>query len=116
MLQFEYNIDPDENAVFDGREIAKGLIRDAFRFLIPYAQGCPACADNLFSALANAAISEEHEHKKTGEFLDRAVVFFDPRLEETARADAWEAHIEATKPTTVELLRSGDQHNHDDDF
>ena len=112
MLQFDYNIDTDENGVFDGREIAKALISDAFRFLIPYAKGCPACADNLFSALANDAISEEHAYKADGQFLDRAIVFFDPQLEETAKADAWEAHIEATKPTTVELLRSGDQHNH----
>jgi hypothetical protein len=52
-LEFTIRVEPDENGVFDGREMARQLIGNAYRLLVPYVSACPACSDNLFSAIAN---------------------------------------------------------------
>jgi hypothetical protein len=52
-LEFTYHVEPDENGVFDGRELARQLIGNAYRLLVPYVKACPACTDSLFSAIAN---------------------------------------------------------------
>jgi hypothetical protein len=57
-LQLEFTISPDEDGVFDGRDLARGLVQAAYRLLVPYTKACPACTDALFSAVANDAISE----------------------------------------------------------
>lgn len=58
MIHFDYDLDPDANGVFDGREIARHLIATAYRLVAPYTEGCPRCTDKLVSAIANAAIEE----------------------------------------------------------
>jgi hypothetical protein len=57
-LQLDFAITPDENGVFDGRDLARGLVQTAYRLLVPYTRACPACTDAMFSAVANDAISE----------------------------------------------------------
>jgi len=54
-------IEPDEHGVFDGREMARQLIGNAYRVLVPYVSGCPACTDNLFGVIANRTIEEIHQ-------------------------------------------------------
>jgi hypothetical protein len=57
-LQLDFAITPDENGVFDGRDLARGLVQTAYRLLVPYTRACPACTDAMFSAVANDGISE----------------------------------------------------------
>ena len=41
MIELGYVSDRDEYGVHDGRKIARQLIADAYRMLIPYASACP---------------------------------------------------------------------------
>lgn len=34
-LQLDFAITPDENGVFDGRDLARGLVQTAYRLLVP---------------------------------------------------------------------------------
>lgn len=59
VLEFSYNFEPDEDGVFDGRDIARQMITDAYKLLAIYASDDPekgrsqACADQLFETVAN---------------------------------------------------------------
>jgi len=65
MIELRYNVEVDENKVADGRELAEGLIRDAYRFLLPYSNECLACTNEMFSVIANQAIEKSHNAKRT---------------------------------------------------
>lgn len=57
-IELIFDVVPDEFGVIDGRKLAQELISAAYQILVPYVRGCPACADNLFSGIANQAIEE----------------------------------------------------------
>ena len=40
-LEFTYHVEPDENGVFDGRELARQLIGNAFRLACPLRESLP---------------------------------------------------------------------------
>ena len=60
-LELTYTVEPDEHGVIDGRDLARQMIGNAYRLLVPYVSACPACADNLFTAIANQALDAMHE-------------------------------------------------------
>jgi hypothetical protein len=104
-LQLDFAITPDEDGVFDGRDLARGLVQAAYRLLVPYTHACPACTDAMFSAVANDAISEMlAEAKPTGTMM---VNGDDPghRL--------FLKHREATYSKTESLLQKGGVQLHD---
>ena len=47
MIELGYDSDPDEFGIHDGRQLARQLIADAYRLLIPYVNACPICAADL---------------------------------------------------------------------
>ena len=98
-LQLDFAITPDENGVFDGRDLARGLVQTAYRLLVPYTHACPACTDAMFSAVANDAISEIlAEPKLTGTMM---VNGDDPGHQRFLK------HMEATHGKTESLLQKG---------
>ena len=112
MLEMRYDIDPDEDGIFDGRDIARQLIKDAYELLATYAgetpeQGnCPACADELFSVVANQEIAALHRlGKKIGRLPARSMLI--ARDEAQAVKDI-ENHVKATAAKTHDLLRKGE--------
>ena len=102
-LELRYKIEPDAHGVFDGRELARALIANAYRLLMPYVNGCPACSDNLFTVIANETIAEIHEDEDTGIVMAAG-----------ASAAQKAAHFEEAKDETKELLaRAGEFGGHD---
>jgi hypothetical protein len=102
-LEWGYNIEPDEHGVFDGHRLARQLIIDAYRLLMPYVNACPACSDALFTVTANEAIAQIHEDEVTGYVMAAG-----------ASAEQKAAHFEEAKARTKELLaRAGEFAPHD---
>ena len=66
LMQLEYTIYKDEYGIFDGRDLARDLINDAVKLLLPYAKGCPACTDDLFSVIANEVLAQTHSENNHG--------------------------------------------------
>ena len=56
-LQFDYEAALDEDGIYDGRALARELIADADKLLVPYGDGCRSCVDDLFMALVNEEIA-----------------------------------------------------------
>jgi len=106
-LELTFDVVPDELGVIDGRKLAQALISAAYQNVVPYVRGCPACADNLFSGIANQAIEELHvEGRKIGTLPGGLYRFGEVE-------DATERHIEAAKETTRALLeKAGEAHSH----
>ena len=104
-LQLDFAITPDEDGVFDGRDLARGLVQAAYRLLVPYTHACPACTDAMFSAVANDAISEVlAEAEPTGTMM---VNGDDPGHHRFLK------HMEATHGKTESLLEKGGVQVHD---
>jgi len=98
-IQLDFTITPDENGVFDGRDLARGLVQTAYRLLVPYTRACPACTDAMFSAVANDGISEIlAEAKLTGTMM---VEGNDPGHRRFLK------HMEDTNAVTESLLQKG---------
>jgi hypothetical protein len=100
-LQIGYTMAPDENGVFDGRDLAEELIRDAYKLLVPYTGGCAGCSPALFTVIANEVIDElvaDGSPKGImmgthGDVVETEQAFFEHRAE--------------TKEKTMTLLRKG---------
>lgn len=108
MLQLSYEIQPDEHGVYDGKELARELIMDAYRLLAPYVNACPDCADNLFSVIANEAIEEIHRQKNNGKVP--GIVMALP----SAGDEAKRAHYLAEEASTIALLeKAKNYHSHE---
>ena len=102
MLEMTFDIEPDEHGVFDGRELARQLIRSAYCYLTPYVDACPACADNLFSVIANEVIEELHQvGRKEGQLRGG---LFTNHSDLSSRTAAQKAHMEAAEGETRRLL------------
>lgn len=61
-----YSAETDENGVFDGRDIAQGMIRDAFRLVVPYAEACPVCSNEIFAMMTQHVLFEEYQSHQEG--------------------------------------------------
>jgi len=108
-IEFTFAVEPDEHGIFDGRELARKFIGSAYHLLVPYVSACPACADNLFSAIANGVIEELHQEGRDRGKLEG---FFMSRRTGPERDEGETAHLAAARAETVELLRKGDAQNH----
>jgi hypothetical protein len=100
-LTFTFDIDPDEHGVYDGRELAEQFINAAFQVLVPYVDGCPACADTLMSAIANRVMGELHDEGRKEGKLPRAYFALGEQ------ADKWDrinAHLAASKEETAAIM------------
>jgi hypothetical protein len=102
-LEFTIRVEPDEHGVFDGRELARQLIGNAYRLLVPYVKACPACSDTLFSAIANRTIEEIHQDaREKGGKLAGSIMSARTGEERTAGE---KAHFEEATAATIQLLR-----------
>jgi hypothetical protein len=112
-LEFTIRVEPDEHGVFDGREMARQLIGNAYRLLVPYVKACPACSDNLFSAIANKTIEDIHQaDREDGKGLAGSIM--STRTGEE-RAAGEKAHFEEATAATIQLLREAtgeEPHDH----
>lgn len=99
MLQLEYDLEPDEHGVFDGREIARHLIGTAYRLVATYTGGCPSCTDKLISAIANQVIEGIWQDLKPDGSLRSAVI-----TAGDAPEDAYRAHLAAAEASTRAML------------
>lgn len=111
ILEIPVIIRPDENGIFDGREIASQLIQTAFQAIIPYANACPGCSDALFSAIANDALTELHQQgRDAGSLKVVAKLWATQAAEAAGAAGANESnqlqarHFGAAHARTRELL------------
>ncbi|WP_244832489.1 hypothetical protein [Caballeronia sp. TF1N1] len=109
-LQFTFDVDPDANGVYDGRELAKQFIGAAFKLLVPYVDGCPACADNLMTAIANDVMEQLHEEgRQQGGLESGTYSTGDP----ASKALRVREHLDASKEETAAILGiTGEGHTH----
>ena len=105
MIELGYDSDPDEFGIHDGRELARQLIADAYRLLIPYANACPACAGDLLRAVSERVAAEISDKDMT------SIVFWDARrgLE---KATAAACHLRTAHARTAEMLVGAPKHQH----
>lgn len=96
MIELSFQIDPDENDIIDGRDLARAMVQTAYRLLIPYVNDCPACSDALFTAVANDAIEEIHQDGQRGRIMN--VQGEDPG------GVRWQRHRAASEDFTQMLL------------
>lgn len=102
-MQFslEIDIEPDEQGVYDGINLAAVLIRQAYLHLTPYAGRCPSCTDMLFQHVANFAIDHtQNEGPLHGDF--KAVA--------GTRIEQIEAHFAGNVERVREMI--GHDHHH----
>ena len=114
-LEFTIRVEPDQHGVFDGREMARQLIGNAYRLLVPYVRACPACSDNLFSAIANKTIEDIHQaDREEGKGLAGSIMSTRTGEERTAGE---KAHLDAATAATMQLLREAtgeEPHKHEE--
>jgi hypothetical protein len=48
-LEFTYRVEPDENGFFDGRELVRQLIGNAYRLLVPYVKPSRPAQTSFYS-------------------------------------------------------------------
>jgi hypothetical protein len=105
MIELGYDSEPDEYGIHDGRDLARQLVADAYRLLIPYVNACPACAGGLLGVIC-AQVAEAV--RKDGM---PSIVLWDARRgldKPTAAA----AHVRATGARTGEMLAGMPTHEH----
>jgi hypothetical protein len=106
VIELGYISERDEYGVHDGRELARQLIADAYRLLVPYVNACPVCADNLFLAISSQVADKLRKDGMP------SIVLWDtrPGLDKpTASA----AHLRAAGARTGELMVAMPKHeNH----
>ena len=98
--------EPDEFGICDGRDLARALIAHAFSLIVPYAQGCPRCADMIFSAIANETMAELHAEAEEEGGLPCAL--FSIHMPGPQRRMLYAAHLEVSTPETLRLLKQFD--------
>ncbi|MFF9554118.1 hypothetical protein [Methylobacterium fujisawaense] len=91
-----FEVEVDDDRVVDGRRHAATLIHQAYRLLMPYVGDCPACADQLFSVVANQIIEQIHEADDPG-----VLIHLGPQEERTA---SQLAHLDREAFNTVKML------------
>lgn len=96
MLELIFDVEPDTYGVIDGRELASALVQTAYALLTPYVEACPACADDLFSAVANTAIQLMHQEDN---LPSRTMC-----VAEDPDGARWRKHLASTQALTNALL------------
>jgi hypothetical protein len=105
MIELGYDSDPDEYGIHDGRELARQLVADAYRLLIPYVNACPDCTGNLLTAICNQVADAVRRDGMP------SIVLWDrrPNLDKPTAAAA---HARATAARTGEMLATMPKHEH----
>lgn len=105
MIELGYVSEPDEYGIHDGRDLARQLIADAYKLLIPYASACSDCTEVLFSAVARHVMQEVHQKGMP------AIVLWDarPALDKPTAAAA---HLRNAGARTGELMAGAPKHEH----
>ena len=101
-IQIQFTTGPDANGVVSGMDLAREMIMDAYRLLAPYAGVCPACADDLFTCIANEAIENLHARRRATGIFPTMVLTVGETAE--TRRERFDAHLEAQRPTVRDLL------------
>jgi hypothetical protein len=105
MIELGYESDPDEFGIHDGRKLARQLIADAYRLLIPYVNACPTCAEELLRALSGQVAKEVGEKGMT------SIVFWDAQRG-LDKASATATHLRNAHARTAEMLVGAAAHEH----
>ena len=105
MIELGYDSEPDEWGVHDGVRLARQLVADAYRMLIPYAGACPDCTDELLRAVATQVGAEVRRAGMT------AIVLSDNRRG-IDKAAASAAHLRQAQARTAEMLQKAPAHQH----
>lgn len=105
MIELGFVSDRDEYGVHDGRELARQLIADAYKLLVPYANACPECTDSLFAAIARQVSQSVQQQGMP------SIVLWDtrPGLD---KPTATAAHLRAAAARTGELMTGMPKHEH----
>lgn len=105
MIELGYVSDPDEFGIHDGRDLARQLVADAYRLLIPYVNACPDCAANLLAVISGQVAESVRKEGMA------SIVLWDqrPNLDKPA---AGSAHLRATGARTAELMAAAPRHEH----
>jgi hypothetical protein len=105
MIELGYVSEHDEYGIHDGRKLARQLIADAYKMLIPYANACPHCAEDLFAAVSGQAIEAIRREGM------QSIVLWDrkPGLD---KPTATAAHLRSAQAHTAELLVAMPKHEH----
>ena len=104
-LELEYDDIPGSDGIFDGVELARQLINDAYKLLIPYTNHCPGCADNMFTAVANEVLETIHREAKEKNDFNGLVLY--TVKDEQGQKQAMENHLQRHKDRTEKLLKVG---------
>ena len=107
MIELGYDSEPDEYGVHDGCKLARQLIADAYRLLIPYADACPACVDEMFRKLSEQVSADVGKAGMT------SIVFSDARRG-LDKATASAAHLRQGRARIAEMLGGVGPHDHAD--
>lgn len=115
VLQFDYEAAPDEDGIYDGRALAREMIADAYKLLVPYGDGCRARVDDLFMALVNEEIAGIYaEAARSGHVPN--VILGAGEGEGSNLDERMSRHKERTKSVTTMLLDKaaacGGDHGH----
>ena len=105
MIDLGYDSRPDEYGIHDGRELARQLVADAYRLLIPYVNACPDCAGSLLTAICDQVADAVRQDGM------RSIVFWEsrPSLDKPTAAAA---HLRRAGARTGELLAAMPKHEH----
>lgn len=107
-MELSFETTRDEHGVFNGLALADHMIWTAYQLLTPYVNHCPACADNLFTVIANKAI-EKVPRNSNGNPAGSLYA----TGEGEARQRAEQAHLEAAHDSVLELLHEARHGAHD---
>lgn len=105
MIELGYVSDRDEYGVHDGRDLARQLITDAYKLLVPYVNACPECAEGLLAAIAKQVTEAVRKDGMP------SIVLWDtrPGLDKPTAAAA---HLRKAGARTSELLAAMPKHEH----
>jgi hypothetical protein len=105
VIELGYDSEPDEFGVHDGRSLARQLVADAYRLLIPYVNACPACAGELLRTISDQVAREISDKGMT------SIVFWDARRG-LDKATAAATHQRMAQAKTAEMLVGAPKHEH----
>lgn len=101
-MRYDLLLTPE--GVYDGREIARAMITDAYRFLAPYVDLDPDATDRLFSVIAREVIEQEHRQLTENGALERYMFTFFSEHDGGAGFEDYLRHLYATEEETARLL------------
>jgi hypothetical protein len=103
-ISVEFYAAVDGDGVFDGRDLAAEMIKEAYRVLLPYVAQCPGCAEALFTVIANQALDAVLDETMATKEVRTSAYFANEMLDEQADF-ALAEHVKATQDVTDALMR-----------